>query len=765
MTRSHVPLRSLLALVLALLAVSTTSRGDPRPPAFSTHGIHVTPPRVAHGPVVDGRLDDAVWTQAAVLDSYTQGRPIEDVPDSLGTRCLVIYDEKQLYFGFHCRDRRDGIQSPILPRDNVWQGDYVCVSLDTWYDHQRSQFFCANASGVQMDGVDRDGVDSDLAPDFLYTSKGRLTEDGWELEMAIPFTSLRFPSRGPVTFGINLERQIKREDAAVYWARITRNINSYHAQMGSLEGLAGVRPGMNLKVNPTFTNVAAGERATEGIVYDNDPRFGLGVKYGLTSGLTGDVAITPDFSQIEADASVIDINQRFAIFYPEKRPFFLEGSEIFELPINLIYTRRIVDPLYGVKLTGKAARTSVGVINASDRSSGESIPGLPDPANPYLGHDAQFAIARLRTDVLANSNVGVMAGFKEDDDAYNRVGGADTRINFTDQYSLIAQGAVSTTRERDYTSVPAALPPGQMVNVDSTLLAQDGATHDGYAGTLELRRDSKHLDVSLSTLDVSPDFRAEMGFVNRPDQITYHGEITPKLTGEETSWFTLIAPDLEYERIYDHEGPGYLGRFTDELIRPSLEIRIPKGTRFGVAYSRVFTWFEGTSFPDQDRGEAWFGSDRFEAVRPSVTFTAGENVIFEESIPGRFWAITGSAALRFTRQFDGEFSFNAESDTRAETNKLYGQIVIPRLKLNYQFTKELALRQIVELRKTRFFDTDGLLGSVSRTLSLDWLASYYVRPGTVVYVGYGTVLEGSSFESLRPGRSNAFVKLSYLWEG
>src|SRR6266850_4952700 len=202
------------------LVAGGVAHASPGPRVYfgSAHHLRVVPPRVSMAPNIDGLLNDVVWAQAAVLDSFTQGRPIEAVPDSLGTRCYVMYDERNLYIGFRCPDDPHGVQSPVTPRDESWRGDFACVNIDAYHDHQRSQFFCVNPQGVQMDGMDAEGVDSDLAPDFLYTSRARRVQHGWEVEMAIPFTSLRFSPRDSVTFGFNASRQIKRENSEVFWA-------------------------------------------------------------------------------------------------------------------------------------------------------------------------------------------------------------------------------------------------------------------------------------------------------------------------------------------------------------------------------------------------------------------------------------------------------------------------------------------------------------------------------------------------------------------
>ena len=308
--------RSAVAALALCAAATAPALAEP----YTGHAgsIRLSPPRVERAPAIDGRVDDAEWGAAARLDGFTHGRPVEGVRDTLGTECLVAYDDRNLYVAFRCREVPGQVQAPIVSRDNIWSGDWVGVSIDSYHDRQRSYFLCANPRGVQADGVDREGVDSDTSPDFQYTSEGRLTPEGFEVEFAVPFKSLRFPPAEHVTFGFNAIRDQRRTGAHMYWAPVTRNIAGYHRQLGDLERLAGIRPGRNLEVNPYVTSSGAARRLSGPVEWGaSEARQGFGLKYGLTSGITADVTVTPDFSQVEADAGVLDVNQRFAIFFAE----------------------------------------------------------------------------------------------------------------------------------------------------------------------------------------------------------------------------------------------------------------------------------------------------------------------------------------------------------------------------------------------------------------------------------------------------------------
>jgi hypothetical protein len=722
--------------------------------------IQLTPPRVPKGPAVDGNLDDEVWRQAAVLDSFTHGRPIEGVRDSLGTTCLVMYDDQNLYIGFRAGDDPKLVQAPVVPRDQAWQGDWVGVSIDSYHDQQRSLFLCANPIGIQMDGIDREGADSDMAPDFQYTSKGRLTDRGFEVEMAIPFKSLRFPNHNPVTFGFNAIRDVRRDGTHMYWAPIKRDINSYHTQLGALENLEGVRPGRNVEVNPTLTGSQLGDRQGSALRYDDpESRFGLGVKMGITSNLIADVAVTPDFSQVEADAGVADINERFAIFFSEKRPFFLEGSDYFSSPFDLVYTRRIVDPLYGVKLTGKTGRTTVGLLHASDRFAGESIETLPDGANPYFDQNAYYNVARFKRDVLKNSFVGVMLADREHEDAFNRLAAVDGRFSFRDKYTVSFQGVQSWSQDQDLQGAVAGLTPAEQASLDPSLYGQIGDRRQGTGWTLSASRDTRPLNTGFEVGGLSPSFQADMGFIQRTDYLSFAGWFRPHLWSKGGTWYNAVHFPFYYERFYDYGGD----RLTDETFDQVIEFSLPKNSGFGAEFVRRFIAFNGVEFDDIHRMAVWAWSERFKTVRGGVTFVAGDQVVFAETVPGHDRRVSIWSDLRFSSQFDGSFNLEHRQVWRENDSK-FADALIPRLRLSYQFNKELAVRWITEFQNRRFYDAAGVETSRSQTLVPDLLLSYVLRPGTVVYLGYGAMLEGYDAESLTPSRSSIFTKLSYLWQ-
>jgi hypothetical protein len=738
----------------ASLLVHSGSRGE----------IHVPLPRVERGPVVDGDLGDDVWRRAAVLDSFTHWEPVEGVPDSLGTVCYVLYDDRCLYAGFRCPDDPRRIRAPITAREAMWDGDWVGIDVDSYDDRRRSYFFCASPEGIQGDGVFTDGGDPDDIPDFPFRSEARRTAAGYEVEIAVPFRSLRFPARDPLAFGFNAARYMGRNGGFLWWAPLTRDRSSQLTQYGRLEGIAGIRPGRNVEVNATLTGTRTAE--LDGGALRGRParsRGGLGLKYGLTTSLTADVAITPDFSQIEADAGVVDINRRFEISYDERRPFFLEGADIFATPIEAVYTRRIADPLYGVKLTGKAAGTTVGVLHVLDRSDGEPIATLPDRANPYLGREAAYSIVRLRREVAEGVSLGFLGGSREWDDAYNRGAGLDARIA-AGRYAGEFQVLGSWSRAADLRRALAQLTPAESAAVEPALRERDGRRGEGTAWRARFERESRGLEAGVLVQDFSPRFAADMGYIPRTDQITTEAWLEPRRFGSPGSWYHLIEPSLRYTRSHEHGDTRLVGRRTDDELALEVEATLPNNRGFGAGHYRAYTFHDGRAFAAQARVALWGWHEQYEAVQAGGTVSYGDAVIFEESQPGRSWSTELWTELQPHPQVHARLSLLGESIRRAGDGSRYADSAIPRLRVTYQHNRELGFRGTAELVAERAFGTAGAPVETDRRLTLDLLATYLLRPGTVAYLGYGSASSGGALGRVRPERNSLFFKLSYLWQ-
>ena len=402
-------------------------------------------------PEIDGRLDDEVWRTAAMLSEFVQQSPLDGAPATEDTELYIAYDSEHIYFAFYLHYSDPSLmRASRVDRDTAWQDDLVTVYLDTFMDQQVCYDFDLNAYNVQGDGIiSANQAEGGAIPfadrswEALFYSGTQIVEDGYTAEMAIPFKSFRYPERPPGVehrWGLQIVREIKgKNQESVVWAPMSRDVQSFMAQMGVLEGMTDLSTSRNLEILPSFTAIqySSIDRETGDFVNrGTDPEGGVNVKYGITSNLTADFTGNPDFLQIESDLPQIEVNQRFPLFLPELRPFFLEGAEIFEFvsPVDLVHTRTLVDPNTGAKLTGKVGNTTLGVMVTDDEAPGKR----DDPNDPGYGRNAQVAIGRARYDLYSESHIGALVTDREFLDGYNRVGGIDgqfrlgqaTRLNF-----------------------------------------------------------------------------------------------------------------------------------------------------------------------------------------------------------------------------------------------------------------------------------------------------------------------------------------------
>src|SRR6267378_2831096 len=376
-----------LVLFMSLcLCIGVAMHASAQTPNGNKHAITIPPekaksiaiPRFDKPPVIDGKLDDEVWKTAAVFKDFYQINPGDNIAPSKPTEAMIGYDAKTIYFAFHCYDEPDKIRATVAKRDEVFGEDNVRVFLDTFNDQRRAYVLGWNPLGVQQDGIMTEGSGQDFSVDIVMESKGMITTDGWTLEVAIPFKSLRYEAGKGKLWGFHVWRNIDRfNDEIDSWMPNSREISSLLSQEGHLTGLEDISTERTLEIIPSLTVSETGKRVAAlppGATGLDPGRFvnqplkfdpGVSVKFGLTPTVTLDLTLNPDFAQVEADQTVVTANQRFPIFFQEKRPFFLEGIDIFNTTISAVHTRAIVDPDAAVKLTGKRGRNTFGFLIAS----------------------------------------------------------------------------------------------------------------------------------------------------------------------------------------------------------------------------------------------------------------------------------------------------------------------------------------------------------------------------------------------------------------
>jgi hypothetical protein len=499
------------------------------PAAAAVEGAFFRPQKTAATPAIDGRLDDAVWRDAPSVDLAKTFIPDFDRDASERTTARMAYDAENLYFAFKCYDREpDKVKASVASRDTIRPDDWICINLDTFNDRQSLYAFYVNPLGIQTDSRFASG-NEDFSVDLVWESAGRLDPDGYSVELKVPFKSIRYAGKKRVEMSIFFERFIsRRSEHTSYPALDTARGYFFLTQMMPLE-LEDIKRYTLLEVLPAVTYKDGADRV-DGVLAVEKGLFDahLTGKYGITSQLILDGTLNPDFSQIEADAGQVDVNLRYDLFYPEKRPFFLEGSEMFQLagtsasdPLEAaVHTRTIVDPSVGFKLTGKIGRrdtvASILAWDASPRS---------DPAwEPGDDRTAGFAVLRYKRAAGSDGYLGAFYTGREYGGGTNQVAGIDGQLRLTKSSQIGFHGFGSWTRP-ETTGGPVA------------------GTANGLALGASYLYDTRNLGISVSFYDVSEDFRTDVGYLTRPGVAGLVASVFPRLY-PKSRFFRKLTPNL-----------------------------------------------------------------------------------------------------------------------------------------------------------------------------------------------------------------------------
>jgi hypothetical protein len=512
-------------------------------PAFSAQ-LRIT--RATSPIVIDGILNEPAWQNALKFGLEFETKPAENIPASIRTECFMVYDSDALYVAFRAHDADPSqIRAHYTDRDQIFQDDFIGVALDTFHDNRRAFEFFVNPFGVQMDLFNDDVARTeDGTWDTIWSSAGKITDQGYEVEMLIPFRSLRFPNSGAEqTWGIDVLRYYPRNQTYRYGLHPQdRNKNCYLCQDSSISGFEGISIGRNLELDPTFTSSNNQER----IQFPNgnfesdwkaDP--GMSLSWGFTPNWTTNVALNPDFSQVEADAAQLNVNEQFALFFPEKRPFFLEGADLFTTPLQTVFTRNVADPIAGAKISGKQGKNVLAGFFSRDEITNLIFPGSEESSATSLPLDSSDSVLRYRRDIGDSSAVGFLFTDREANDYYNRLAGVDANFRFAESNQFRFQWIGSNTQyPRD---VSAEFHQPEDPFSDQSLHV--GFTHEdrnwlGYARYQSLGKD----------------FRADMGFMPQVDIQVYLFGGGYTWQGDSKKWYTRVFAGSDWDQTKDQAG-------------------------------------------------------------------------------------------------------------------------------------------------------------------------------------------------------------------
>lgn len=781
-------------------------------------------PRFESAPLIDGKLDDAVWRSAAVFGDFLQTQPGDNIAPTHPTEALMGYDAKNLYLAFRVKQDRDKVRATVARRDNIFNDDYVLVYIDTFNDQRQAYVIFFNPLGIQADGTYTEGRGEDYSVDLVMESKGVLTEDGFMVEAAIPFKSLRYEAGKNKQWGLHIFRRVKYNNNEYNsWMPNNRSISGSLNQAGRITGLEDISTTRQLEINPTVTLSETGRRTR--FTFDQNPsgRFvneglkaeaGMTAKFSLTPTVTLDFAYNPDFAQVEADAPVTTANVRFPIFFAEKRPFFLERIDIFQSGLNIVNTRAIADPDVALKLTGRRGRNTFGLLYASDNAPGNyskderenlsvcrqnrvTNPSVFCGIEPFVDKNADIAVVRLKRDVGRQHNLGFFATTYNFPERHNHTGGFDGRFRLSPK--TVAEFQVAGTNSRTFFYDP---------DVNQFLYR----TGNGFGYRAYLERSDRNWYMNYLAIGRTRDYRADVGFTQRTDT-NYLGSFIQYQTDRDAK------KSIIYKRLNNSTNASYdwkgrtqgLQSNTQGMLALQRQTFVGLGLEYG--YERVFEHEFGARRSATRRG-AFFGESSERSAH------RGEIYGFIESAPSKqlFFVTVLShsrgnldydrgAGPKYPRVSAPYLAFVEENERREreglsllptpgldpgpgdqlfiESSIRYQPTTAFQTQLNYTRTRltrhdtdkvafddnVLSLRSTYQFTRSTFTRLRLDYSNISTRFRPQFILGWTPSPGTALYAGYNDDLNYRGFNPYtgirEPGfRGNGrsfFVKASYLF--
>jgi len=710
-------------------------------------------PRVSSPPALADFLamEPADTHGLVAVEGFVQRSPDDGKPASQRTVVYLGYDDRFFYLVAVCYESDPTkIRAHMAKREDVFDDDAFFVVLDTFHDGRRGYIFVVNPWGIQADGLLAAGQGDDYSFDALWYSQGKRTPQGYVVWMAIPFKSLRFSSQSKQTWGIGVARTSPYRNEQSWWPTVTDRIENVLGQLATADGLENISPGRNLQFIPYGFFRSSKELNT----FNTPPTFdtqaakmdvGLDAKAILRDRLSLDFTLNPDFSQVESDEPQVTVNQRFEVFFPEKRPFFLENSTFFKTPINLLFTRRIVDPQYGVRLTGKLGHYALGAFFVDDQAPGRSVP----TTDPLFGTRAYNGVLRVNRDFARESTVGFLFADREYQGSFNRVVGPDLRWKFTPNWVLQGQAVASKTH---------------------TL---DGHKLSGPAYLASLARSGRSFTYSIEYDDFGADFQAADGFVPRVG-IRQVQQYTQYAFWPKSKTILNYIPSLSASGVWDRSGQRQ-----DWTVGPAFDLELRRQTGFFIGETLKHERFQGIDFQKHNLAlEA--GVFAFEKVQFRLHYERGTDINFSPAAGlapslGDLTLLRFSNTLHLTNALRIGNTYLFTRLTERGTGASIFNNHIARTRFNYQFTPRLSLRTILQYQTT--LANPGLTTlETARRFTGNVLVAYVVHPGTVLYVGYNDILDNPDPRLLLPGSlpvpprtrfletsRQFFVKFSYLF--
>jgi len=664
------------------------------------------------------------------ISGFIQNSPHDGQPATEETVVWLGYTKSAIYFVFICHDRHpELIRGHLARRENILKDDYMAVLLDPFQDHRKGVIFVVNAAGVQADASWDDTNGADYSYDQVWDSEGQVTREGWMALIEIPFRSLRFRPNG-ADWGVVFMHNFPRNSEQDFWPRVSTNITGILSQEGTLQGISGVTGSHNAQINPYV--LAQNERELKTIDPLN-PYFssqhlegtaGGEVKAILKDRIVFDATINPDFSTVESDQPQFTVDQRYPVYFPELRPFFLENANYFATPINLVYTRNIVHPEYGGRVTGKTGHTNLGLFVIDDREPGQTVA----PSDPLYNKRATIAVGRVSRDLGKGSSIGAIYTDYEFGQGWNRIGGVDFTWRMTNKWTALGQMVESSTKG----TVDSGTPPTYSA---------------GPASNFQLQHNGHTFNLNSTYQDMSVGFQTQLGFIQTAN--IHNGQ-----TYMNYQWYpkhrTIQRIGLETNQnvAYDHLGDRvyHYSNFDVFVLLPRNFLLAPVvgqnsdtvGPQNGylLTQNRNFTEnFGGFVARGAPFAQLNFNVQAFRSGNVNYNPVAGGTpfLMNQETVQALF-------TLQPLRQLTADNTYLLDRDHAVKGGALVYESQVFRTKVNYQFTRAVSARVIVEYDSTLANPAET---SLKRTkgVGTEALLTWLPHPGTAIYIGYNNDMQ------------------------
>jgi hypothetical protein len=720
----------ILSIVLCSLGftLSTTQAIE-----ITSQDVILTPVKAEISPVIDGVIEKPAWKDIFINEDLITFQPRYGETFPLKTDIFMTYDDENVYFAFYCHDSEpEKIKTSITNRDNMFDDDFVAVSFDALGNSQRAYLFCVNPSGIQGDILDTGGNGNDASSDWVWESAGKIDDNGYQIEIRVPLSSIQYSVSPDKPMRMAFVRKIHRLNTMGSWPEMKPSDNLLTMQAPIL--IKNLKSVKKIEVLPNVTYNNSSEQ-TGYNSFDNNALKDIGgdIKLSLNSSVTLDATVNPDFSQVEADAFQVDVNRRYPVFYSEKRPYFMEINSLFNVAGNgngnvmrtAVHTRRIADPKWSTKVSGTQGKTLFGILVAEDAWS--------DPDAATLGNP-HFLIARGKHSLGDGSYIGGIYTGRDTQSDYNHVAGVDGVYRFRDVHQLDFSVLQSLTR-----------------------VANKEAINGGNSSSINYQYSTKPLSISTTFENMTDDFRMDTAFYNRTG-ITHVGTyISPKLYPkiERLSWIERISTSASLNYFKEHRNNA-----EDMNLNLGINLNFTRNSWFRLSSSRNREEWEGKEFL-MTRGHVGGGMQPLKWLNYNGWYNYGKSIYYSDD-PFLGNSLDYGAFIKFEpgEKFKQTVSFNHAEMTNPSGGEMMYDVNIVNTRSTYQFNKYFFLRGIYQC------NTEN-----NRQL-VDLLASFTLIPGTVVQLGYGTLMEEGRWDdnewrndikNLQVLKQSLFFKTSYRY--